>query len=98
MHFKLSIVHTFQTIKTVMSLLRVEDLKKKHVHVVCCFTKACAEGFYGNACSHVCGHCVDHEGCHHINGSCLRGCTPGYIGYKCDRRTLHIKVERFDTN
>ena len=68
------------------------------MHFVICFPKACAEGFYGNACSHVCGHCVDHEGCHHINGSCLRGCTPGYTGNKCDLRRLHIKFEQFDTN
>ena len=74
------------TITTEMSKKLVDDFKKTHVNVVRCFTKACAEGFYENACSQVCGSCVDHEGCHHINGACLRGCLPGYTRNTCDIR------------
>ena len=47
------------------------------------FFKECAKGYYGNGCSEVCGHCVDQNGCHHINGSCLNGCKEGYMGDLC---------------
>lgn len=39
---------------------------------------------YGPVCSQICGACINSTQCHHINGSCLQGCDPGYRGQKCD--------------
>ena len=46
---------------------------------------ACDNQMYGVNCSQKCGACVDNEACHHINGSCLKGCDKGYHGQKCDQ-------------
>ena len=46
---------------------------------------ACDNQMYGVNCSQKCGACVDNEACHHINGSCLKGCDRGYHGQKCDQ-------------
>ena len=45
----------------------------------------CDDRMYGVNCSEECGACVQDEGCHHINGSCLNGCDKGYHGQKCDK-------------
>ena len=47
------------------------------------FSKECAKGYYGDGCSEVCGHCVDQNDCHHINGTCFNGCKEGYMGNLC---------------
>ena len=46
---------------------------------------ACDDQMYGVNCSQKCGACVDNGACHHINGSCLKGCDKGYHGQKCDQ-------------
>lgn len=38
---------------------------------------------YGNNCSMRCGHCLESEKCHHINGTCINGCDSGYEGSIC---------------
>ena len=38
---------------------------------------------YGISCSLPCGTCLDYEQCHHINGTCLKGCDKGYYGQLC---------------
>ena len=38
---------------------------------------------FGKHCKESCGKCLMDEQCHHINGSCLNGCNPGYYGNKC---------------
>ena len=40
---------------------------------------------FGQNCTGVCGHCSENEQCHHINGTCLNGCDPGFNGLKCDQ-------------
>ena len=45
--------------------------------------KECAIGYYGNGCSEECGHCIDQNGCHHLNGTCSNGCKEGYMGDLC---------------
>lgn len=47
------------------------------------YGKACEEGMYGVNCSTPCGHCLDSDQCHHINGTCISGCDSGYQGIKC---------------
>ena len=43
---------------------------------------------YGVNCSVECGTCVNNEVCHHINGSCLKGCDKGFYGQRCDQSNL----------
>lgn len=38
---------------------------------------------FGQNCSKTCGHCLEKEACHHVNGSCLNGCDLGYHGANC---------------
>ncbi|XP_065924897.1 receptor-type tyrosine-protein phosphatase alpha isoform X4 [Magallana gigas] len=38
---------------------------------------------FGQNCSKECGHCLEKEACHHVNGSCLNGCDLGYHGANC---------------
>lgn len=50
------------------------------------YDTACSNGTFGNDCTELCGHCKNYTYCHHINGSCLDGCKPGYIGDFCNLR------------
>lgn len=43
----------------------------------------CQPGWYGEDCKLRCGHCLGTEPCHHINGSCQRGCQDNYITDWC---------------
>nr|XP_022304632.1 multiple epidermal growth factor-like domains protein 10 isoform X4 [Crassostrea virginica] len=45
----------------------------------------CRHGQYGEACENVCGQCIDQSECHHVNGTCLNGCRPGYKGNHCSQ-------------
>jgi hypothetical protein len=51
-----------------------------HVNI---FTE-CDGRKYGVKCQEDCGYCLELEQCHHINGTCLRGCNPGYKGLPCN--------------
>ena len=42
---------------------------------------------FGKHCQEVCGKCLNDGQCHHINGSCLYGCNPGYYGIDCREGT-----------
>lgn len=46
--------------------------------------KECKNGYFGPECSRKCGHCLESKHCHHINGSCLNGCSHGYRGDLCN--------------
>lgn len=46
----------------------------------------CDQGTYGKDCNSTCGYCVEQKDCHHINGTCLKGCKPGYFGELCKER------------
>ncbi|XP_061196245.1 multiple epidermal growth factor-like domains protein 10 isoform X2 [Saccostrea echinata] len=47
-------------------------------------SETCELGTYGDICDSRCStHCVDSI-CHHVNGTCMRGCKPGWKGDKCD--------------
>lgn len=45
----------------------------------------CDGGNFGQDCSNKCGNCLQNEQCHHINGSCMNGCNPGYYGTYCSK-------------
>ncbi|KAK7478580.1 hypothetical protein BaRGS_00030179 [Batillaria attramentaria] len=42
----------------------------------------CDGGFYGDNCSHPCGHCADGQLCDKIDGHC-QTCAPGYVPQVC---------------
>lgn len=50
------------------------------------FFTVCNEGTYGSNCNYTCGQCHAKEDCHHVNGTCLLGCEPGYQGDLCKSR------------
>ena len=43
----------------------------------------CDTGLFGQDCKEKCGKCVKGDNCHHVNGTCLNGCDPGYQGLNC---------------
>lgn len=45
----------------------------------------CDGGTFGLGCINTCGKCAHDEQCHHINGSCMNGCDPGYYGPQCTK-------------
>ena len=48
------------------------------------FFAECNNNKYGLNCSETCGKCRDFSQCHYINGSCLNGCDPGFLGERCN--------------
>lgn len=48
----------------------------------------CNDGMYGDRCKNQCGHCSNMSQCHHVNGTCLTGCQPGYTNGFCKERTF----------
>ncbi|XP_062584245.1 receptor-type tyrosine-protein phosphatase alpha-like [Saccostrea cucullata] len=46
-------------------------------------SQECSKKTYGLECSVSCGNCSNGETCHHINGTCLNGCSEGVNGTKC---------------
>lgn len=48
----------------------------------------CNAGTYGEHCSYICGECLNVVTCNHVNGTCPKGCKPGWQQTeKCDKRT-----------
>lgn len=43
----------------------------------------CDGGLFGVNCSTTCGHCLNNQQCHHLDGTCAKGCDPGYMGDNC---------------
>lgn len=43
----------------------------------------CQNGKFGSNCLQSCGKCKGGSRCHHVNGSCFNGCSPGYNGTLC---------------
>lgn len=50
------------------------------------FFSACTERFYGHNCEQQCFDKCD--GCNNVNGSCDRGCLPGWTGDNCEQRNV----------
>ena len=47
---------------------------------------ACSYGSYGQDCTQTCNDNCD--GCNEVNGSCDRGCKPGWRGVNCQERNV----------
>ncbi|VDH97240.1 Hypothetical predicted protein [Mytilus galloprovincialis] len=46
----------------------------------------CPYGKYGVSCEHYCSeHCLGQGQCDVVSGSCLSGCSDGWVGEKCDQ-------------
>lgn len=43
----------------------------------------CVRGVFGDACKNQCGNCANNTKCHHVTGTCLHGCEPGYLEDDC---------------
>ena len=48
----------------------------------------CENGTFGQDCTQICGKCVGDKPCHHIDGTCMNGCDPGYKGNLCTEGCL----------
>ncbi|XP_061166268.1 uncharacterized protein LOC133175166 [Saccostrea echinata] len=48
-------------------------------------SQVCDEHTYGLECSLSCGNCSDGDTCHHVNGTCLKGCSEGVEGEACQK-------------
>lgn len=46
----------------------------------------CMAGFYGDACSNSCGHCLNNTACHHV------GCESGYRAPNCSIGMIQLKT------
>ena len=67
----------------------IEKANKKNLLFFKCsyyILQDCDDGTFGEDCNSTCGHCVYEETCFHINGTCLDGCVPGFIGEQCKTR------------
>ena len=54
----------------------------------------CSFGKFGHHCKETCGKCLRGEKCHHINGTCMNGCDPGYYGTFCTKGISNIILFR----
>lgn len=67
------------------------DFKFDNVSTLLYKILACDNRTYGTNCSKECGFCFGREQCHHVSGTCLKGCDPGYKAGACKERKLHCK-------
>ena len=59
----------------------------------------CISGWYGQNCSMQCSkHCLNNTPCDPVDGTCQRGCSPGYRGSMCtegkEKRERERETER----
>lgn len=52
----------------------------------------CTDGLFGDMCQNKCGQCSNLSQCHHIDGTCLGGCQPGYISEFCNQCKFTIQL------
>ena len=50
---------------------------------------------FGQDCNERCGECLGKEQCHHVNGSCINGCKPGYKGTMCTTGSQSLLICMF---
>ncbi|XP_065939425.1 receptor-type tyrosine-protein phosphatase epsilon [Magallana gigas] len=50
----------------------------------------CNSGTYGENCTYQCGECLNAVTCDHVNGTCFKGCKPGWQNTdKCDKPCIN---------
>lgn len=60
---------------------------------------ACNNKGYGEKCSTPCGNCLGLAQCHHLNGTCMDGCDPGYKDSACNvGRNVVIEIYLYLTS
>ena len=52
----------------------------------------CESGYFGPDCKNECGHCLNVSHCHGGNGTCLSGCSAGYIESLCTESTFFLNL------
>ena len=61
-----------------------------YMHVTELLFSACTSGLYGQNCEKPCyDKCI---GCNNVNGSCDRGCKPGWTGDNCKQRNVYYDL------
>ena len=55
----------------------------------------CDNEMFGQDCNERCGECQGEEQCHHVNGSCINGCKPGYKGIMCTKGSQSLLIFMF---
>ena len=58
----------------------------------------CDGKMFGKDCTESCGKCLNNDQCHHVNGSCVNGCSPGYYGINCTIGTDNYGVRKMGLN
>lgn len=53
----------------------------------------CRYGYYGERCSNECGHCLNNTACHHVTGTCVNGCEPGYKAPNCTKGIIYFFIK-----
>lgn len=57
-----------------------------HIHFI-----ECDGHTFGQNCSELCGHCLNDEQCHHVDGNCTNACDLGYHGTNCTQGKRDIE-------
>lgn len=95
--------YSFFVIVFILTGFSVDNFAKSnffvHSYQYTCFflllSVECSFGYFGEQCNGICGHCKDNSACHHITGTCAKGCAPGYRFPKCTEgiyHTVFIKI------
>lgn len=56
----------------------------------------CSYGYYGERCSNKCGQCLNSTACHHVTGTCVNGCEPGYKAPNCTEGITSFYIKQID--
>ena len=69
--------------------LHARLLKKNSFHFA-----ECSNYSYGPGCNQTCGQYLDDLPCHHVNGSCLEGCAPGFEREDCKTGKVFLYIHK----
>ncbi|XP_056002092.1 multiple epidermal growth factor-like domains protein 10 isoform X2 [Ostrea edulis] len=83
--------------------LSCPDVNCKYCHIETGACQGCNPGYkgyrceqecdgrkYGEGCQYECGKCKDMVQCHHINGTCLNECEPGFKEGRCVEQNIAL--------
>lgn len=58
-----------------------------------CFNIVCDKMTFGLECAFNCSKCRNGTACHHVNGTCIHGCSDGLYGDMCNE-DLNILLQQ----